>query len=1258
MVANAHLIDECRLDLAFRSEDDAFEGQARWGAILKDRLLAVADEVFDRFSLPGRILRFERIAVDLGVMARTTGDAEIEARMRERLAAAIRDALARAEADVTDDRTVQRDSVSDFECLRHFLVHGTLPWHGRGGHADDPDRLLAAVLESGSPAFVAWLRVAGASTNVVRRLAAQFDHSGIAAVAAVLWPGRRAYLESLALWLATVFGQAASGSSSRTGRVAWEGLLSALLEEGRVPDDGISFARRAVRHTASVATRDSGSAASVLRAAVAHVRALGIPAVDAGGAFHALRAAVTPGGVKDDSLAGRASARETADASNALRARWKQSRALVEAAIESGEGARLRDLWPGLVREAPWLLAGLVRRHGRATRVRRGIADGFEDAMLADIVCLLEPTHGAFITGMVMDAGARAVGPALPSREPAALRRRLWEFTLTFLLVDRGGVFNRAMYLGSVVSRMAAHENLDRDELVAAMTRVLETENPPGPLHAEMLGILRGLAREKRGGRPAAPDVAIEAVETRDALFVALVRAARGRSGAPDMLARRMQAFARRSPSDWNRLVAEFAVRARRDPSLVDGLGASELTLIILATVRGAPGHAEDGGSEFRQALDQDVRRAPDAQRFLAAVLHDVLRGRPLDLQEIRLRTSVPSARADRMPRGPVGTHAAPRASALRAWAGDASPEPIARSWQVWIRHHPAWLRTQLRALARDDRLRERVAMRATRAMLRDIVHLFAPAHVDFVDGLVHRSDLAESGAGSPVAGGPAFTRRLRVFTLDYLLADRGGRFDRQACVGSIVRRLAAHDNLEVGDFVRALLQRLERTRSPGVLQAELAGILRTLAAAPSPGDAGDAVHTSSRVRARPVGSRSTTSAAGPKAVPAVFDDALAALLDPDTRPGPDARRVLRATLARRLREAPGRLRDDLTRLLEDPRAVRRFVGLLPEAWCVRLYALLRPEDGATSLRAADLLVTAMLLVGASPMRAGPARSSARTLPRPAQLRRWMWEFLCRYLIVEGRRFEPVTFVRAFVVQFSRLWPPAGASGFLASLADALHEAGGPRDAALLPALSRGLVAVAAKPPARGASRDPADGAVPTPATRARDTTAGGEGLHVTNAGQVLASPYLPRLFEMVGLVTDGRFAGPAAAGRAVHLLQYLVDGSLQPPEHRLALNKILCGLAVDDPVARDVTLSDAEKAAVDGLVVGMIRNWTAIGNTSVAGMRESFFQREGRLHTKDGQWRLLVEPRAFDMLLDRIPWGFGTIRHPWMRTVVHVEWR
>ena len=55
--------------------------------------------------------------------------------------------------------------------------------------------------------------------------------------------------------------------------------------------------------------------------------------------------------------------------------------------------------------------------------------------------------------------------------------------------------------------------------------------------------------------------------------------------------------------------------------------------------------------------------------------------------------------------------------------------------------------------------------------------------------------------------------------------------------------------------------------------------------------------------------------------------------------------------------------------------------------------------------------------------------------------------------------------------------------------------------------------------------------------------------------------------------------------------------------------------------------------------------------------MRENFLQREGRLLRKQDAWHLVVERRPLDVLLDRLPWGFATIKYPWMEQVLHVQW-
>jgi hypothetical protein len=70
------------------------------------------------------------------------------------------------------------------------------------------------------------------------------------------------------------------------------------------------------------------------------------------------------------------------------------------------------------------------------------------------------------------------------------------------------------------------------------------------------------------------------------------------------------------------------------------------------------------------------------------------------------------------------------------------------------------------------------------------------------------------------------------------------------------------------------------------------------------------------------------------------------------------------------------------------------------------------------------------------------------------------------------------------------------------------------------------------------------------------------------------------------------------------------------------------------------------------------MQNWQSLGNTSIAGLRESFLQREGRLLWNDDAWSLSVSAAAYDMLLDTLPWSLSAIRLGWMKQVLHVQWR
>jgi hypothetical protein len=163
---------------------------------------------------------------------------------------------------------------------------------------------------------------------------------------------------------------------------------------------------------------------------------------------------------------------------------------------------------------------------------------------------------------------------------------------------------------------------------------------------------------------------------------------------------------------------------------------------------------------------------------------------------------------------------------------------------------------------------------------------------------------------------------------------------------------------------------------------------------------------------------------------------------------------------------------------------------------------------------------------------------------------------------------------------------------------------------------------------------------------------------NVLNAGLVIIAPYIQRLFNILELTRDGAFVSNDAAERAVHLLQYVVTAEQATPEYRLALNKLLCGIHGGVPIVAGIEITEHEKTVIEQMLNGVIAHWSALGKTSIAGLRQTFLAREGQLSFVDESWQLRIPSSSFDMLLDRLPWSFAMIKYPWMRAPLHVTWR
>jgi hypothetical protein len=168
--------------------------------------------------------------------------------------------------------------------------------------------------------------------------------------------------------------------------------------------------------------------------------------------------------------------------------------------------------------------------------------------------------------------------------------------------------------------------------------------------------------------------------------------------------------------------------------------------------------------------------------------------------------------------------------------------------------------------------------------------------------------------------------------------------------------------------------------------------------------------------------------------------------------------------------------------------------------------------------------------------------------------------------------------------------------------------------------------------------------------------------LDVTNAGLVLCSPFFPKLFEQLDLFEQdeaghSRWRDKHCESRAVYLMQYLADECTSASEPPSTVNKILCGLQPTSPVESTIQLTSSELAACDALLTAVLTNWTDISNSSISTLRANFLQRPGTLELCPGKTILQVQRKAYDMLLDRIPWSFAAISHPWMSEPLQVVW-
>ena len=171
------------------------------------------------------------------------------------------------------------------------------------------------------------------------------------------------------------------------------------------------------------------------------------------------------------------------------------------------------------------------------------------------------------------------------------------------------------------------------------------------------------------------------------------------------------------------------------------------------------------------------------------------------------------------------------------------------------------------------------------------------------------------------------------------------------------------------------------------------------------------------------------------------------------------------------------------------------------------------------------------------------------------------------------------------------------------------------------------------------------------------DTLPVGEKYITRYAGAVLLAQFLRPFFQKLNLLDGVSWKDKASQYKGVQLIRFLCTGEQYTPEYSLVLEKLLCGIPVEEPVPLDAALQQEELDEALVLLQAIIEHWQALRNTSVEGLRNSFLVRDGSLSRNDGHWLLQVERKTMDVLLEKLPWGYTTITLPWNNYLIYVEW-
>lgn len=849
----------------------------------------------------------------------------------------------------------------------------------------------------------------------------------------------------------------------------------------------------------------------------------------------------------------------------------------LHAALRNNDLAELKLIWKVLTSRHTQWLAEVFKSEGRDEKIRKNVAKSFTSPMFRDVIFVLEPVHGEFVAEVVQSSSRKPVFEGRRPPAPEKTRRTVREFTLSYLIVDRGSRFNKKTYLAALLKRMASHENESVEKIYLNIKKSVESVAKANSYQKELVQLLAEAAEELR------IQSKIDAGENRPVIET--------------------------SPENNLRIAKSVEPGQQRRKSI-------------------------DGDKELEQL--EHIRSYLLYEKLIAAITSARSSGASISYHVIRLLHEM-------------------------------------------IHNYP-WMLHRFNQEVNAGQLSiSPVIAQLPRSLQRKLL-------ISFFGSFANRYSF----------GTQEFETRLTALEDNSRITNTFYSEILQRLIGNRVQELSAILNPEqTTDFYRVNEEELTQPQQQ------------------KPNDSAKLDRTAADSKLR----EST-----PLSLNQGTTDLIRAYLMGNLNVIEQDKLAIVSTIELLLSSHPATLSRLLSESLHDKSSTDRLVEIVPESLLVKLMLLMRPDDQHRAILYAELMTMAAIeaegVAGQVSRNLHLAKwqfvfnymiIEGKRFSEVAFVRRY-----AEYIQQRSTAKSSGEFIKGLSDSLSST---SSSRTHVANvrIAMILQSASSISKSEMISEQEKFLARESSKekseststPETEHQSMDPAEEFMQEIARRQREEEAVEDSLlsgdtrssnqtlsdlvdshegkeliaensasskldyydseddsdvledvYINNAGLVLLAPYLPRYFDMLGLMDGKEFKDLVAAERGVHLLQYLVNESTDSFEYQLVLNKLLCGVGTGVPICKSIEISDQEKEASESLLQGIIANWPVLKNTSVEGLRESFMQREAHLQLKADAWHLLVQTKAFDMLLDSLPWGYSTIKLAWMKNPIYVEWR